>query len=103
MRGASPPANSSRTITVYVTAAVAGTYVNTLAAGALQTNLGSNITATVATLIVSKTIATPTPYPTPTYTPKPTPTPKPTYTPRPTPKPTSTPKATPTPKPKKGY
>ena len=98
--GGSIPANSSRTITVYVTAAVAGTYVNTLAAGALQTNLGSNIAAAVATLIVGKT-PTPTPSPTPTCTP--TTSPKPTYTPKPTPKPTYTPKATPTPKPKKGY
>ena len=88
--GGSIPANSSRTITVIVTAAVAGTYVNTLPAGALQTNLGSNIAAAVATLTVSKTpIYTPTPYPTPTCTPQATPT----YTPKPTP----------TPKPKKGW
>ena len=88
--GGSIPANSSRTITVIVTAAVAGTYVNTLPAGALQTNLGSNIAAAVATLIVGKTpIYTPTPYPTPACTPKATPT----YTPKPTP----------TPKPKKGW
>jgi hypothetical protein len=53
LTGGSIPANGSRTITVEVTAAVAGTYVNTLPVGALQTNLGSNVTAAVATLIVS--------------------------------------------------
>jgi len=85
--GGSIPANSSRTVTVYVTAAYAGSYVNTLPVGALQTNLGSNIAAAVATLTVG--------------TVKPTPTPKPTYTP--TPVPTYTPKATPTPKGKSYY
>jgi uncharacterized repeat protein (TIGR01451 family) len=51
--GGSIPANGSRTITVEVTASAAGTYTNTLPAGALQTNLGSNTTAAVATLIVT--------------------------------------------------
>jgi uncharacterized repeat protein (TIGR01451 family) len=50
--GGSIPANGSRTLTVTVTAAAAGTYINTMPAGALQTNLGSNITAAVATLNV---------------------------------------------------
>ena len=51
--GGSIPANGSRTVTVEVTASVAGNYINTLPVGALQTNLGSNITAAVATLIAS--------------------------------------------------
>jgi uncharacterized repeat protein (TIGR01451 family) len=46
------PANSSCTVTATVTAAVAGSYVNTLPAGALQTNKGTNAAATVATLTV---------------------------------------------------
>jgi uncharacterized repeat protein (TIGR01451 family) len=105
--GGSIPANSSRTVTVYVTAAYAGSYINTIPIGALQTNLGSNTTAAVATLTVGKEKPTPTPI----CTPKPRPTPKPTYTPKPTPtytpkpKPTYTPKPTPvyTPKPRPTY
>ena len=51
--GGSIPANGSRTVTVEVTASAAGSYTNTLPVGALETNLGSNTTAAVATLIVS--------------------------------------------------
>jgi len=51
--GGSIPANGTRTVTVQVTAPYPGSYINTLPAGALQTNLGSNTTAAVATLIVS--------------------------------------------------
>jgi len=46
------PANGSCTVTATVTAAVAGSYVNTLPAGALQTDKGTNAAPTVATLIV---------------------------------------------------
>ena len=46
------PANGSCTVTANVTAAVAGTYVNTLPAGALQTNHGNNADPADATLIV---------------------------------------------------
>jgi uncharacterized repeat protein (TIGR01451 family) len=52
--GGSIPANGSRTVTVSVTAAVAGSYVNTLPVGALQTNLGNNIAPASATLTVKK-------------------------------------------------
>jgi uncharacterized repeat protein (TIGR01451 family) len=57
--GGSIPANGSRTITVEVTASAAGSYTNTLPVGALQTNLGSNTTAAVATLIVSAPVTIP--------------------------------------------
>ena len=46
------PANGSCTVTATVTAAVAGSYVNSLPAGALQTNKGTNAAPTVATLTV---------------------------------------------------
>ena len=46
------PANGSCTVTATVTAPVAGSYVNSLPAGALQTNHGSNADAAVATLTV---------------------------------------------------
>jgi fimbrial isopeptide formation D2 family protein len=51
--GGSIPANSSRTITVTVTAKSAGSYINTLPIGALQTSLGSNTVAASATLTVT--------------------------------------------------
>jgi uncharacterized repeat protein (TIGR01451 family) len=47
------PANGSCTVTATVTAAVAGSYVNSLPAGALQTNKGTNAAPTVATLTVN--------------------------------------------------
>jgi uncharacterized repeat protein (TIGR01451 family) len=46
------PANSSCTVTATVTAAAAGSYVNTLPAGALQTDLGNNADPASATLTV---------------------------------------------------
>lgn len=46
------PANGSCTVTADVTTAVAGSYVNTLPAGALQTNHGNNSVQAVATLTV---------------------------------------------------
>jgi uncharacterized repeat protein (TIGR01451 family) len=46
------PANSSCTVTADVTAAAPGTYVNSLPAGALQTDLGNNAEPADATLIV---------------------------------------------------
>ncbi|HMH51152.1 MAG TPA: hypothetical protein VK548_13030, partial [Candidatus Acidoferrum sp.] len=50
--GRSIPANGSCTLTVNVTAAVGGSYVNTLAAGALVTSNGNNAAPAVATLTV---------------------------------------------------
>ena len=50
--GRSIPANGSCTVTVNVTATAAGVYVNTLVAGALVTNNGSNAAPAVATLTV---------------------------------------------------
>jgi len=46
------PANSSCTVTAQVTAAAAGTYVNSLPAGALQTDHGNNADPAVSTLVV---------------------------------------------------
>ncbi len=46
------PANDSCTVTVDVSSAVAGTYVNTLAAGALQTDQGSSSSPASASLLV---------------------------------------------------
>ena len=46
------PANSSCTVTAQVTAAAAGTYVNSLPAGALQTDHGNNAGPATATLTV---------------------------------------------------
>jgi uncharacterized repeat protein (TIGR01451 family) len=48
------PANGSCTVTAQVSAAVAGTYVNTLPAGVLQTSNGNNTAPAVATLTVMK-------------------------------------------------
>jgi uncharacterized repeat protein (TIGR01451 family) len=47
------PANGSCTVTADVTAAAAGIYVNTLPAGALQTDHGNNADPATATLIVN--------------------------------------------------
>ncbi len=58
MTGGSIPANGSCTVTVNVTAKNGGSYINTLPAGALQTNLGSNTLAASATLIVTSTSTT---------------------------------------------
>lgn len=46
------PANGSCTVTATVTAAAAGSYVNTLPAGALQTDQGNNAEPASATLTV---------------------------------------------------
>ena len=46
------PANSSCTLTANVTAPAAGSYINSLPAGALQTSNGSNAAPAVATLTV---------------------------------------------------
>jgi hypothetical protein len=51
--GTQIPANGSCTVTVHVQSATAGSYVNTIAAGALQTNGGSNASAATATLTVT--------------------------------------------------
>ncbi|HJT97786.1 MAG TPA: hypothetical protein VJ696_05670, partial [Rhodanobacteraceae bacterium] len=47
------PANGSCTVTVDVASQSEGTYVNTIAAGALQTTLGENAAAATATLVVT--------------------------------------------------
>lgn len=46
------PANGSCTVTVDVTAPVSGNYLNTIAAGDLQTTNGANAAPAVATLTV---------------------------------------------------
>lgn len=51
--GRSIPANGSCTMSVTVTAALAGSYVNTLSVAALQTSNGSNPAPAVATLTAS--------------------------------------------------
>jgi uncharacterized repeat protein (TIGR01451 family) len=52
LTGGSIPANGSCTVTVDVTAPVAGSYFNSIPAGALQTSNGSNADPAVATLTV---------------------------------------------------
>jgi uncharacterized repeat protein (TIGR01451 family) len=59
LTGGSIPANGSCTVTVLVTSAGAGGYINSLASGALQTSNGSNATKAVATLTVLLPTATP--------------------------------------------
>jgi len=56
LTGGSIPAGSSCMVTVSITAPVAGSYFNSLAAGALQTNQGSNAAPAVATLTVNPVI-----------------------------------------------
>lgn len=53
LNGGAIPAGGSCTVTVSVTALAAGTYSNTLPAGALQTSNGSNAVAATASLIVT--------------------------------------------------
>jgi uncharacterized repeat protein (TIGR01451 family) len=61
LTGGTIPAGSSCTVTVSVTAPVAGSYFNSLLAGALQTNGGANAAPAVATLTVnSPSVVTPT-------------------------------------------
>jgi Ice-binding-like/IPTL-CTERM motif len=50
--GSTIPANGSCTLTVNVTSAAAGTFINTLLAGALVTSNGNNAAPAVATLLV---------------------------------------------------
>jgi hypothetical protein len=59
LSGGSIPANGSCTVTVGVTAAAAGSDINTLAAGALQTTNGANVTPAVATLTVTAPVPGP--------------------------------------------
>ncbi|MGB5081934.1 MAG: ice-binding family protein [Burkholderiales bacterium] len=53
LTGGSIPANGSCTVTVAVTAPGAGSYINSLPAGALQTSNGNNAAPAVATLAVN--------------------------------------------------
>ncbi len=53
LTGASIPANGSCTVSVPVTAASGGNYINSIAAGALQTNNGNNAAPAIATLTVN--------------------------------------------------
>jgi uncharacterized repeat protein (TIGR01451 family) len=53
LTGGSIPANGFCTVTAQVTAAVAGSYFNSLPAGALQTSNGNNAAPAVATLTVN--------------------------------------------------
>lgn len=53
LTGGTIPANGACTVSVNVTAAAGGAYINTLAAGALQTDNGSNTGQATATLTVS--------------------------------------------------
>jgi len=53
LTGGTIPANGSCEVTVEVTAAVAGSYVNSVPAGALTTSNGSNTSPAVATLTVT--------------------------------------------------
>jgi hypothetical protein len=55
--GGTIPANGSVTITVEVTAPVAGSYINSLPSGSLQTSNGNNVSPAVATLTVTPSIA----------------------------------------------
>lgn len=59
--GRSIPANGNCTLTVDVTSAVVGAYVNTIPAGALVTSNGNNAVAANATLTVVAPVAIPVP------------------------------------------
>ena len=58
--GRTIPANSSCTLTVDVTAAAGGAYINTLPAGALMTSNGNNAAPAIATLTVVALVPPPT-------------------------------------------
>jgi uncharacterized repeat protein (TIGR01451 family) len=60
LNGGSIPANSSCTVTVNVTAPLGGSYINSLAAGALVTSNGNNAAPAVATLTVPQPPTAPT-------------------------------------------
>jgi len=53
LTGGVVPANGSCTVSIDVTAATTGSYVNTIAAGALSTNAGSNVAPASSTLNVT--------------------------------------------------
>jgi Ice-binding-like len=59
LTGGSIPIAGSCTLTVDVTAAAAGTYINSLSSGALQTSNGSNVTPAVATLVATSPTSAP--------------------------------------------
>jgi uncharacterized repeat protein (TIGR01451 family) len=59
LTGGSIPANGSCAVTAHVTAPAAGSYINSLAAGALQTSNGNNAAAAVATLAVNTPVVVP--------------------------------------------
>ena len=58
--GAQIPANGSCTVSVNVRSSAAGSYVNTVAAGALQTDAGNNVAPATATLTVTPALVAPT-------------------------------------------
>jgi hypothetical protein len=60
LTGGSIPGNSSCDVTVDVTAPLGGNYINSLAAGALQTSNGENAAPAVATLTVITPVVQPT-------------------------------------------
>jgi Ice-binding-like len=60
LTGGSIPANGSCTVTVSVTAALGGSYLNSIAIGALQTSNGANSAPAVATLTVPQSPVAPT-------------------------------------------
>jgi hypothetical protein len=57
LSGGAIPANGSCTITVAVTAPIAGAYINSVLAGALKTSNGNNVAPAVATLTVTPVVA----------------------------------------------
>ena len=59
LTGGAIPANGSCTVTVPVSSAVAGNYVNSLAAGSLQTSHGPNAAPAIATLTVVPVVTVP--------------------------------------------
>jgi len=59
LTGGSIPAKGSCAVTVHVTAPAAGSYINSLAAGALQTSNGNNAAPAVATLAVNTPVVVP--------------------------------------------
>ena len=61
LAGASIPANGSCALSVSVTSALAGTYVNTIPAGALVTSAGNNLAPAIATLNVLVGVVPPIP------------------------------------------
>lgn len=57
LTGGAIPANGTCTVTVAVTAPVAGSYINSVPAGALKTSNGNNASPAVATLTVTPAVA----------------------------------------------